>query len=290
LQNTLSNLVLKPAEKYQTEIFSDDEKPTPFLRWAGGKRWLLKQLHNYLPVDGFNQYHEPFIGGGSIFFHLQPEKAFISDLNKELIDSYMAVQQDVELVIDFLKDFKNTEEDYYQIRPVKFDDFFQEAARFIYLNQTSFNGIYRVNLNGEYNVPYGKRHNFQFNYNNLRNASLNLKNVNFSSGDFSNIMQNVKKGDLVFLDPPYTVTHNSNGFIQYNQKIFSLSEQYRLSEMIDKIKNIGAYYILTNAAHPEVKNIFQKDDAFFEVSRASTIGGTGSKRGKYAELIMTNGV
>ena len=91
MQNTLSNLVLKPAEKYQTEIFSDDEKPTPFLRWAGGKRWLLKQLHNYLPVDGFNQYHEPFIGGGSIFFHLQPEKAFISDLNKELIDSYNQV-------------------------------------------------------------------------------------------------------------------------------------------------------------------------------------------------------
>ena len=288
MQNTLSNLVLKPAEKYQTEIFSDDEKPTPFLRWAGGKRWLLKQLHNYLPVDGFNQYHEPFIGGGSIFFHLQPEKAFISDLNKELIDSYMAVQQDVELVIDFLKDFKNTEEDYYQIRPVKFDDFFQEAARFIYLNQTSFNGIYRVNLNGEYNVPYGKRHNFKFNYDNLRKASKSIKNTNFSSGDFSNIMQNVKKGDLVFLDPPYTVTHNSNGFIQYNQKIFSLSEQYRLSEMIDKVKDIGAYYILTNAAHPEVVNIFQKDDPIFEVSRSSAIGGIGSKRGKYAELIMTN--
>lgn len=291
MQNTLSNPLFNPLEKNQAEaLIEDGKKCTPFLRWAGGKRWLIKQLHNYLPVSGFNQYHEPFIGGGSIFFHLQPKKAFISDLNKELINAYIAVQQDVELVIGFLKDFKNTEEDYYQIRSFKFDDFFQEAARFIYLNQTSFNGIYRVNLNGEYNVPYGKRHNFQFNYNNLRNASLNLKNVNFSSGDFSNIMQNVKKGDLVFLDPPYTVTHNSNGFIQYNQKIFSLSEQYRLSEMIDKIKNIGAYYILTNAAHPEVKNIFQKDDAFFEVSRASTIGGTGSKRGKYAELIMTNGV
>jgi DNA adenine methylase len=291
LQNTLSNPLFNPLEKNQAEaLIEDGKKCTPFLRWAGGKRWLIKQLHNYLPVSGFNQYHEPFIGGGSIFFHLQPKKAFISDLNKELINAYIAVQQDVELVIGFLKDFKNTEEGYYQIRSFKFDDFFQEAARFIYLNQTSFNGIYRVNLNGEYNVPYGKRHNFQFNYNNLRNASLNLKNVNFSSGDFSNIMQNVKKGDLVFLDPPYTVTHNSNGFIQYNQKIFSLSEQYRLSEMIDKIKNIGAYYILTNAAHPEVKNIFQKDDAFFEVSRASTIGGTGSKRGKYAELIMTNGV
>ncbi len=291
MQNILSNSPSKPQNEYHAEFFTEgDKKCTPFLRWAGGKRWILKQLHNYLPINGFNQYHEPFVGGGSIFFHLQPEKAFISDLNKELIDAYIAVQQDVELVIDFLKGFKNTEEDYYQIRPVKFDDFFQEAARFIYLNQTSFNGIYRVNLNGEYNVPYGKRHNFKFNYDNLRKASKSIKNTNFSSGDFSNIMQNVKKGDLVFLDPPYTVTHNSNGFIQYNQKIFSLSEQYRLSEMIDRIKDIGAYYILTNAAHPEVKNIFQKDDSFFEVSRASTIGGTGSKRGKYTELIMTNGV
>lgn len=290
MKNTLSSPSLKPVEKYQSEIFVDNEKCTPFLRWAGGKRWMLKQLHNYLPVSGFNQYHEPFIGGGSVFFHLQPERAFISDLNKELIDAYIAVQQDVELVVDFLKGFKNTEEDYYQIRAAKFDDFFQEAARFIYLNQTSFNGIYRVNLNGEYNVPYGKRHDFKFNYDNLRGASLNLKNTDFSSGDFSNIMKNVKEGDLVFLDPPYTVTHNSNGFIQYNQKIFSLSEQYRLSEMIDKIKDIGAYYILTNAAHPEVVNIFQKDDPIFEVSRSSTIGGIGSKRGKYAELIMTNGV
>jgi DNA adenine methylase len=292
---TLQNITISasPSSNGNNKIDTLEDKNAqclPFLRWAGGKRWLLKQLHNYLPINGFNQYHEPFIGGGSIFFHLQPEKAFISDLNKELIDTYKAVQQDVELVIIFLKEFKNTEEDYYQIRSVKFDDFFQEAARFIYLNQTSFNGLYRVNLNGNYNVPYGKRHKHKFDYDNLRKASKNIKNTSFSSGDFSGVIQNVKKGDLVFLDPPYTVTHNSNGFIQYNQKIFSLSEQYRLSEMIDKVKDIGAYYILTNAAHPEVKNIFQKDDSFFEVSRASVIGGKGSKRGKYAELIMTNGV
>ena len=290
MKNTLLNFSPDPQDGQPTNLFCSEKKCVPFLRWAGGKRWLLKQLHNYLPIDGFNQYHEPFIGGGSIFFHLQPEKAFISDLNKELIDTYIAVQQNVELVVGFLKDFKNTEEDYYQIRATTFDDFFQEAARFIYLNQTSFNGIYRVNLNGEYNVPYGKRYNFKFDYDNLRNASLNLKNTVFSSGDFSKVIQNVKEGDLVFLDPPYTVTHNRNGFVQYNQKIFSLSEQYRLSEMIDKIKNIGAYYILTNAAHPEIVNIFQKDDRFFEVSRSSTVGGIGSKRGKYAELIMTNGV
>ena len=291
MQNTLSNPLFNPLEKNQAEaLIEDGKKCTPFLRWAGGKRWLIKQLHNYLPVSGFNQYHEPFIGGGSIFFHLQPKKAFISDLNKELINAYTAVQQDVELVISFLKGFKNIEEDYYQIRSIKFCDFFQEAARFIYLNQTSFNGIYRVNLSGEYNVPYGKRHNFKFNYDNLRKVSKNIKNTSFSSGDFSEAIQNIKKGDLVFLDPPYTVTHNSNGFIQYNQKIFSLSEQYKLSEMIDKIKDIGAYYILTNAAHPEVKSIFQKDDPIFEVNRSSTVGGIGSKRGKYAELIMTNGV
>lgn len=291
LQNISQTSNLNLSEESQTKTLVDVNKNcVPFLRWAGGKRWLLKQIHNYLPTNGFNQYHEPFIGGGSIFFHLQPEKAFISDLNEELINTYLAIQNNVELVIKFLKQFKNTEDEYYKIRSTKFEDFFQSAARFIYLNQTSFNGIYRVNLDGEYNVPYGKRYKYQFDYENLRKVSKNIKSASFSSGDFSKVIQNVKEGDLVFLDPPYTVTHNSNGFIQYNQKIFSLNEQYRLSEMIDKIKDIGAYYILTNAAHPEVKRIFDKGDSVFEISRSSTVGGIGSKRGKYAEIIMTNGV
>lgn len=262
----------------------------PFLRWAGGKKWLLKDINNYLPENTFEQYHEPFIGGGSMLFHLNPKKAFISDLNHELIETYVAIKEEVHEVIKHLKQFKNTKEAYYKIREQKFRSSSKRAARFIYLNQTSFNGIYRVNKNGKYNVPYGYRENLQFNYDNLINVKNTLSNIQVSAGDFYNVIDNVKKNDLVFLDPPYTVTHNNNGFVQYNKNIFCIEEQYRLAKLINELKEIGAYYILTNAAHPTIMNIFNNGDKIFEVERSSLIGGKNAKRGKYAELIITNGV
>ena len=262
----------------------------PFLRWAGGKKWLLKNINNYLPKDAFKQYHEPFIGGGSMLFHLNPKKAFISDLNHELIETYISVKEEVHEVIKYLKQFKNTKEEYYKIREQKFRSSSKRAARFIYLNQTSFNGIYRVNKNGKYNVPYGYRENLKLNYDNLINVKNTLSNTNISAGDFYNIVDNVKKNDLVFLDPPYTVTHNNNGFVQYNKNIFCIEEQYRLAKLINELKEIGAYYILTNAAHPTIIEIFNNGDKIFEVERSSLIGGKNAKRGKYAELIITNGV
>lgn len=264
-------------------------KCKPFLRWAGGKRWLLKNIDSFLPNE-FNQYHEPFIGGGAIFFHLQHKNSFISDLNIELIETYQSVKDEVEEVIENLKIFNNNKEDYYKIRKQKFQSSAKRSARFIYLNQTSFNGIYRVNLSGEYNVPYGYRENYSFDYFNLRQVSQSLQNTTISSHDFYDTINNVEKNDLVFLDPPYTVTHNNNGFVQYNQKIFSIESQYKLAQMINEIKEKGAYYILTNAAHPKVKEIFKNGDNMFEISRASLIGGKNAKRGKYEELIITNGV
>lgn len=261
----------------------------PFLRWAGGKRWLLKYINDFLPNEDFNQYHEPFIGGGSIFFHMQPQTSFISDLNHELIDTYNAIKDDVESVIKHLKAFKNTKEDYYKIRSQKFRSSAKKAARFIYLNQTSFNGIYRVNLKGEYNVPYGDRKNYNIDYENLRHVHIALQNTQIACADYYQALKNVKKNDLVFLDPPYTVTHNDNGFIKYNKKLFCLEQQYQLAEMIQEIKQLGAYYILTNAAHPKVMEIFDNGDRIVELERASLIGGKNAKRGKYAEIIITNG-
>lgn len=261
----------------------------PFLRWAGGKKWLKKEIHNFLPQENYKNYHEPFLGGGAIFFFLRPKRvSFLNDLNKELIDTYMHVRDNVEEVIRELKKFKNTEECYYAVRNQKLRSEVRKAARFIYLNQTSFNGIYRVNLKGEYNVPFGYRKKNFFEPENLRLVSNSLKNSVLSYGSFIDCLTNIKKGDLVFLDPPYTITHNDNGFFKYNQKLFSETDQYKLSEMIDEIKRKEAHYILTNAAHHKVKEIFDKNDSLIELKRASLVGGINAQRGKYSEYIFTN--
>lgn len=266
-------------------------KCKPFLRWAGGKTWLIKHLDYILPKKGFNQYHEPFLGGASVFLHLQPDsQAYLSDLNFELIETYQQVKNNVEGVIDKLKTFKNNQDFYYELRDKKaFRTPAANAAKFIFLNQTSFNGIYRVNLKGKYNVPYGFRKKDFFEPVNLRSVSSALKNVKINQGDFQNIIDNIKEKDLVFLDPPYTVSHYNNGFIKYNSKLFSESDQLRLSETINTIKELGAYYILTNAAHPQIKSIFEKSgDKVIELKRASLIGGKKAKRGNYSEYIFTN--
>lgn len=272
------------------KIKVEQKNAKPFLRWAGGKRWLISELKQFLPQEGFNNYHEPFLGGGAIFFHLQQNKSFLSDLNKDLVTTYLAVRDDVDNVIKYLKAFKNTEEDYYRIRCQNFRLSAKKAAQFIYLNQTSFNGIYRVNQKGKYNVPYGKRNNISFNYENLYLAHEALQNAVISSKDFYDSIHEIEEGDLVFLDPPYTVTHNNNGFITYNQKLFSIDQQYRLAEMIKEVRRKNAYYIMTNAAHPEIIEIFGNGDQIFELKRNSLIGAKSSSRGKYEEIVLTNGV
>jgi DNA adenine methylase len=260
----------------------------PFLRWAGGKKWLLKELDKFVDMKNYNSYHEPFVGGGAVYFHLSPQNAKISDSNKELIDTYEVIKNNPEEVIAHIKSFERSKEFYYSIRNKKYSTESEEAARFIYLNQMSFNGLYRVNRNGDYNVPYGYREKFQFDYDNLLRVSFLLKNTQIKHQDFKESITNINANDLVFLDPPYTVTHNSNGFIHYNKKLFSLEDQYNLSDVIKRIKSVGAHYILTNAAHQTIREIFDNGDKMYEIDRASLIGGKNAKRGNYAELILTN--
>lgn len=261
----------------------------PFLRWAGGKTWLIKHLDKLLPINGFDNYHEPFLGGGSIFLAINPEgKTFLSDLNKELISAYITLREDPESIIEILKSYKNTSEFYYELRDQKFLEPVLQAARFIYLNQTSFNGIYRVNLKGEYNVPFGYRTKAFLDSELLRSISSKLQNSILFDGDFELSKDNIKKNDLVFLDPPYTVSHNDNGFIKYNQKIFSLDDQKRLSLLIDFIKTKDAYFIMTNACHKVIDEIFEKGDSKIELSRASLIGGIKATRGQIKEYVFSN--
>ncbi len=265
------------------------ERAIPFLRWAGGKKWLIREIEHFLAELEFKNYHEPFLGGGAIFFHLQPKyKSFLSDLNGQLIETYSCLKLDVKGVIKELKKFENTEDCYYDVRSKYYKSETKRAARFIFLNQTSFNGIYRENLNGEYNVPYGHRTKDFFDPENLLLVSNSLINTELVQADFSSCLKNVKQGDFIFLDPPYTITHNDNGFFKYNQKLFSETDQFRLSKMIDEIKRKKAFYMLTNAAHNKVVSIFDKGDTIFEFKRASLIGGKNAKRGKYGEIVITN--
>lgn len=261
----------------------------PFLRWAGGKNWLVKHLHNIIPKKGFMNYHEPFLGGASIFLSINPSRqAFLSDLNKELIETYSTLKSKPDEIIHVLKQFKNNEDFYYDLRSKIVSEPVEQAARFIYLNQTSFNGIYRVNLKGEYNVPFGHRRKNFLEEDKLKLVSKRLQKAELLHGDFEITKPNIKKKDLVFLDPPYTVSRNDNGFIKYNQKLFSVEDQERLSCLIDFIKRKEAYYILTNAAHKKIEEIFEKDDRKIEMSRASLIGGQNAERGHTKEYVFTN--
>lgn len=264
-------------------------EPKPFLRWAGGKNWLIKHLKESINKIDFKNYHEPFLGGASLFLFIRPKgNCYLSDLNPELIETYIAVRDNVEMLISELETYRNTKRFYYSIRDERFRSRIKSAARFIYLNQTSFNGIYRVNLEGVYNVPYGFRSKEFLDEENLRLVSETLQDVRLTDGDFYKSLKNIKKGDLVFLDPPYTVSHNNNGFIKYNQKLFSLNDQYRLAKFITSVKKKGAYYILTNAAHAKVSEVFGEIDDYVELSRASLIGGANAKRGKVSEFLFTN--
>lgn len=261
----------------------------PFIRWAGGKRWLVPFIEELTRTLTYKNYYEPFLGGASIFFSLNPPKhIYLSDINAELIDTYAAIRDIPDDVIHALQLLQNTEKDYYIIRESEPKDLAHRAARFLYLNQTSFNGLYRVNNQGKYNVPYGYRKKLSYDVERIRNASAKLQGVKLECSDFAARKYRIKTGDLVFLDPPYTVSHNQNGFIKYNQKLFSIKEQYRLSAYIDYIRKKGAYYVLTNAAHDTIFEIFDKGDRVITLDRNSLIGGKNSKRERISEYIFTN--
>ncbi|PWK70527.1 Dam family site-specific DNA-(adenine-N6)-methyltransferase [Aminobacter sp. AP02] len=272
-----------------SQIQINGNSPRAFLRWAGGKSWLVRRIEEIFGNMTFARYHEPFLGGGSFFFASATHTvSYLSDKNDALIETYQSIKDDCESVIERMLVYENSADDYYRIRASHPSDRFERAAQFIYLNQTSFNGIYRVNLKGVYNVPYGNRTKNFLDEDALRSASSGLALATLRSRDFADTIDDVKAGDLVFIDPPYTVSHNNNGFIKYNKSLFSLDDQFRLAEYIQNIRDLGATYILTNAAHHKIKEIFDVGDRHIEVSRASLIGGKKAQRGSVSEFIFTN--
>lgn len=263
----------------------------PFVRWAGGKTWLVSHIPEIIGDLHIEHYHEPFLGGGAVYFALEhSKKAYLSDANSQLINTYIQVRDNPEELINLFRQMPNTEEDYYRIRAeITAENTVENAARFLYLNQTSYNGLYRVNREGRYNVPYGFRDNWTYDAARIRAASAKLKKTRISTGDFETNKYRIKANDLVFLDPPYTVSHNNNGFISYNQNLFSLEDQRRLKRFIEYIKRKGAFYILTNAAHETIRGIFLTEgDRIIELQRNSLIGGKNAARVTISEYIFTN--
>ena len=261
------------------------------LRWAGGKRWLLPTIKSLVGDCEFSAYHEPFLGGASVFLGLPRfPKSFLRDSNADLIATYRAIRDDYNEIAARVLLYSNDSETYYKVRASDPTGKVEKAARFLYLNHTSFNGIYRVNLDGVYNVPFGSRSSPQIpTAEHLHNVSKRLKKATLAVGDFADCLQSVGKNHLVFLDPPYTIAHNNNGFVKYNQKLFSFDDQRRLSALMDEIDARGAYYLLANAAHDSIAELFTRPDNFrIETNRRNSIGGINAKRGSGTEYLFTN--
>ncbi len=271
----------------------DVENIKPIIRWAGGKSWLTRSIDEYLPSD-FNNYFEPFLGGGAMYFYLKSNNkilgnSYLSDINRNLINAYKQVKSNLEPLIQELDKHVNSKDYYYDIRSTIFNNKIENASKFLYLNRTSFNGIYRENLKGEYNVPYGfKIYKELFDFENLAKASKLLKGTYLSVSDFKPRLNKPSDSDLVFIDPPYTVAHSKNGFIKYNQKIFKWEDQKDLNRTIDTLTKRGVFVILTNAFHESISKLYSSNLNQIEISRSSQVGGIGAKRGEVKEYIFTN--
>lgn len=269
---------------------TDMTQKSSFIKWAGGKTWLVPFVKSLIDGLEFNNYYELFMGSASMFFAIDPpNKSYLSDVNPELVGAFCAVRDNPQRVIDYLKEYKTDANSYYAIRDSEPRGKYQQAARFLYLNKYGFCGLYRVNSQGKYNVSYGQRGNTQIDYDRILECSKKLQGVEIVAQDFNASKTLIQKGDLVFLDPPYCVSEKHNPlFLGYNKIPFSLTDQYRLAELIDYIIEQRAFFILTNAIHDKIMEIFGSKGRFFIRDRNCSIGKRKGVKGKVQEYIFTN--
>jgi DNA adenine methylase len=277
--------------KNQSVIPANQQAPgkgtPPFLKWAGGKRWLTTRASIRVP-EGNEVYFEPFLGSAAMFFHLRPTKSVLSDANASLIETYQAIQSDYEKVAAQLKKHasRHNADYYYSVRSMECRNEYTRAAQFIYLNRTCWNGLYRVNQKGVFNVPIGTKLKVLLDDDDFSEVARMLNNSELSTADFEKQIDRAKDGDLIFADPPYTVRHKHNGFIKYNENLFSWEDQVRLRDALLRAKKKGARIALTNADHESIRSLYEQDFAITELSRYSAIAGASGSRGNYPELLI----
>lgn len=264
----------------------------PFLKWPGGKRWAADTICKLIRKHLEGTYYEPFLGGGAVFFHLLPKKAVLSDINSELVLVYQTVQSEYKAVLEEVKKFDVSKEEYYRIRATNPETNITKTARFLYLNRTAFGGIYRLNSDGRFNVPFGGGQRTPaplWERNLLRNASLALQGMTITHHDFAKAIESAGKGDVIYCDPTYTVAHDHNAFIRYNEKNFSWADQERLSKAAKSAVQRGATVIVSNAHHPLIRKLYQ-GVRIRHLTRRSLVSTDPKKRREVKEylFILTN--
>ena len=268
----------------------------PILKWAGGKTQMLGDLLPKVPKS-YGRYIEPFFGGGAMFFALQPENAIIADSNPELINMYRQVAENVDEVISCLKKYENSSEMFYAVRE---QDWMclsksEAAARTIFLNRTCFNGLYRVNKDGKFNVPHGKYKNpLICDKENLKLCSKLLQKVEISFGNYEQVLGNADKNTFVYFDPPYRPLVENNSFVSYDKSGFDDNDQIKLADNYKILNNKNCLLMLSNS---DPKNTNKEDNFFddiydgFEIKRVFAkrmINCQASKRGDITEIVVMN--
>jgi len=269
----------------------------PILKWVGGKRQLIPVIEQLLPKE-INTYYEPFVGGGALFFHLKPPTAVINDMNEELINLYQTVKDEVYMLIELLRTHKNEAEYFYELRHKDREAVFMEwnevqrAARMLYLNKTCFNGLYRVNSSGQFNVPFGKYKNPKIiNDEKLKAVSFFLKvnDVQIKNEDFEDVIKDSKKGDFIYFDPPYHPASKTANFTAYAKGGFCEGDQIRLKNSCIKLHERGVKFLLSNSDTLFIREIYRHD--IFNITNVQalrSINCKGNGRGKVGEVLIKN--
>jgi DNA adenine methylase len=276
-----------------------DLSPTPFLKWAGGKTQLLPQFEEYFPARGFAQYHEPFVGSGAVYFYLHNRgcivKARLSDSNPELVNCWQVIRNDVEELIVLLQHHKknHSHDYYYQIRALdrKVDSKLSpvdRAARMIYLNRTCYNGLWRVNSQGHFNVPMGSYKNPRIlDADNLRAASAALQHAHIHAADFRQVVGEAMAGDFVYFDPPYVPLSATSNFTGYTTQEFGLDDHKALADTFAALDRQGCYVMLSNSDTPYVRDLYA--GYHIQTVRATRrINSVADGRGEVDELVILN--
>ena len=264
----------------------------PFLKWAGGKAGLIEQYEPHLPKKISGRYFEPFLGGGALFFHLRPEQAVLSDVNEELVNCYLMVRDAPEALIAAVVAHRDRhdEDHYYEVRANVPSTKLDRAARFIYLNRTCYNGLWRVNSKGGFNVPLGRYKRPLVSVEAMiSSASQALVGKTIEVRPFEQVLDHAKRGDVVYFDPPYQPLSRTSSFTSYSKTSFSEDDQRRLAHVFEALTKKRVKALLSNSDHPLIRRLYaSKRYKVIEISARRSINSKAQHRGPINELLIRN--